>query len=208
MVDGCVNMTSLQCWMVDHCRLWPSQWWETSSCLDLIYPPSNLRRLITDLQKLSANEKRLIEREREREGFQAVFHWMDLKGSLSLIKQSPALWFVWLSVCMSAFLQETACLAPCLHPSLKNIWCYVPAFMFLRVIVSSTWLDAEKQNTRWRWTHTKMQGELSLPGPRALGDIRKGCYAQLCVSSWPFEKSATSRSHKPGNFLIFLLAVQ
>lgn len=67
VVDGCVNMTSLQCWMVDHCRLWPSQWWETSSCLDLIYPPSNLRRLITDLQKLSANEKRLIERERERE---------------------------------------------------------------------------------------------------------------------------------------------
>lgn len=102
---------------------------------------------------------------REREGFQAVFHWMDLKGSLSLIKQSPALWFVWLSGYTSAFLQEIACLALCLHPSLKNIWCYVPAFMFLCVIVSSTWLDAEKQNTRWRWTHTKMQGELSLPGP-------------------------------------------
>lgn len=132
-------------------------------CLDLIYPPSKLHRLITDLQKLSASEKRLIERDRdrEREGFQAVFHWIRTVlchlyhlELVSRIKQSPALWFcmaVWVHLCFSP---ENCVFSPMFTPLPQKCWHDVPAFMFLRFVVSST---------------------------RARGDIRKGCYAQLFV---------------------------
>lgn len=52
-----------------------------ASGLHLIYPPS----VFTDLHKLSANEKRLIERGGGGGGGSKVFYWMDLKGSLPLL---------------------------------------------------------------------------------------------------------------------------